>query len=113
MGPMNRPTRLMSGTSLLAFALLAGCGGQPTVTPAGSAGLEVPYDDAGGAAGPGKTNPTAAPSGPGSTPLPAIPLPGSTFAAPKPAKPGKGGGGGGGPTPVPGATTVTPPTTTG
>jgi hypothetical protein len=87
---MNRPLRLVSGSGLLTAALLAGCGGQPTVTPAGSAGLDVPYADTGTAVT-GRTGPTAAPSVPGSTPLPAIPLPGSTFAAPKPAKPGKGG----------------------
>ncbi len=33
---------------------------------------------------------SAAPSAPGSTPLPAIPLPSGTFAPPKPTKPGKG-----------------------
>jgi hypothetical protein len=109
MSSMNRPTRLIPGTALLSVALLAACGGQPTVTPAGSAGLEVPYNDADGAAGPGRSNPTAAPSVPGSTPLPAIPLPGSTFAAPKPAKPGKGGGKAA--TPAPGGTTVVPPVT--
>ncbi len=74
MSGMKRPTRTATGVGVLAFALLAGCGGQPTVTPAGSAGLEVPYDDP-GSSGPAKPNATAAPSVPGSTPLPAIPLP--------------------------------------
>jgi hypothetical protein len=108
---MNRPTRVMSGTGLLAAALLAGCGGQPTVTPAGSAGLEIPYDDAGNPTT-GKSNPTAAPAPVGS-PLPAIPLPGSTFAAPKPAKPGKGGRNPATAPPATGGTTVTPPVTGG
>ncbi|MBA3743421.1 hypothetical protein [Sporichthya sp.] len=73
----------------LAVLLVTGCGGQPTVTPAGSAGLEVPYDDSAAPGAKPSAGPSAAPSG--ASPPPVIPLPSSTFAPPKPVKPGKGG----------------------
>jgi hypothetical protein len=101
---MKRLGRTARGASLLAVALVAGCGGQPDVTPAGDAGLDVPYDDANpGAAGTAKPVPSAAPAKPGATPPPAIPLPGGTFQPPKPVKTGKPGA-----TPVPGVP-VPPP----
>ena len=88
--------------------LLAGCGGQPEVTPAGSAGLEAPYNDVVAGAGPDPTEPveSPAPGAPGSPP-PAIPLPSGTFAPPKPVKPGKSRPGG---APRAPGTTVTTPT---
>ncbi|HUR74195.1 MAG TPA: hypothetical protein VMZ00_07955 [Sporichthya sp.] len=86
---MSRSGRSSQAAALAALLLLVGgCGGQPTVTPAGSAGLDVPYDDA--AAPGGKPSASAERLASEATPLPAIPLPGSTFAPPKPAKPGKG-----------------------
>lgn len=90
MGDMTTAGRISHGAGLAAAVVLlaGGCGGQPSVTPAGSAGLEVPYDDAAPGA---KRNPSAAPTVPGATPLPAIPLPSGTFSPPKPVKPGKSG----------------------
>lgn len=81
--------------SALALLLVAGCGGQPNVTPAGSAGLDVPYDDTAAPGAKPSASASALPSG--ASPPPVIPLPGSTFSAPKPVKPVKGG------TPKPGA----------
>jgi hypothetical protein len=88
---MSLAARTPLAAGLLAGTLLAaGCGGQPSVVPAGTAGMDVPYDDAAGPALPGKPDASTSPVAAGSTPPPAIPLPGSTFAAPKPAKTTKG-----------------------
>jgi hypothetical protein len=107
MTPGRRDARRVAAAGgLLSLALLAAGCGQPTVTPAGSAGLDVPYDDAAAPAGSGRTNPTTAPNVADSTPPPAIPLPSSSFAAPKPAKGGKNSTGG---SPATAAPVVTPP----
>ena len=61
------------------------------MTPAGSAGLEAPYDDSVGPAGTSTVRPIASPSpGASASPPPAIPLPSGTFSPPKPVKRGKG-----------------------
>ncbi len=102
MGPLGRTA---CGAGLLAGALVvAGCGGQPEVTPAGTAGLEVPYDDAVPGAATAKPAASAAPTSSGAPP-PAIPLPGGTFQPPKPVKPGKPGKAG---TPAPGVPVPAP-----
>lgn len=94
---MTSARRRASGAALVAFGvllggLLGGCGGQPQVTPAGSAGLEAPYDDSVPGAGTSTSRPIASPSPDASaSPPPAIPLPSGTFSPPKPVKRGKGG----------------------
>ncbi|WP_028984878.1 hypothetical protein [Sporichthya polymorpha] len=107
---MRRRGRGARGATLLAVALsvtaLAACGGQPEVTPAGDAGLDVPYDDSAPRAT-GQPRPAASvsPLPSGATPPPAIPLPGGTFQPPKPVKSGKPGG----PTPTPAPGRPAPP----
>jgi hypothetical protein len=90
---MTSARRRASGAALVALGvLLGGCGGQPQVTPAGSAGLEAPYDDDIAPAGTSTVRPIASPS-PGASvnPPPAIPLPSGTFSPPKPVKRGAKG----------------------
>lgn len=61
------------------------------MVPAGSAGLEAPYDDGVATTGTSTVRPIASPApGASTSPPPAIPLPSGTFSPPKPVKRGKG-----------------------